>query len=65
MVTMKIKEIISYSIGFLVGILLTCQVLIDFKVDNLVCWSYLIPIVGYNIMLVAHLIDRIKHKKGD
>ena len=62
---MKIKKIISYSIGFLIGGLLMRQVLYDFEIDSMICWTYLIPIVGYNTMLVLHLIDWIKHRKDD
>ena len=58
---MKLKEIVSYGIGFLVGGLLLNQLCDDFNFNSLSYWTYVVGIMGYNILLIIHLIDRLKN----
>ena len=60
---MKIKEILAYIAGFIIGIVLSIQLLNEFNPYDLIAWFLLIPIAGFNIALLVHLIHRIRGKK--
>jgi hypothetical protein len=62
---MKITEILSYLGGFIVGSILTIQLIHDYNPNNILWWLFTIPIFGFDILLTLHLIQRIRAEYGD
>ena len=62
---MKLKDFISYALGYLVAILLTRQLIVEFNPNDLISWLFLIPIGGFDILLTVHLLQRFKAEKND
>jgi hypothetical protein len=62
---MKLKEILNYIAGFLVGGIITVQFIKEFNPNDIMSWLFLIPIIGYNVLLLIHLIIRIRAENSD
>jgi hypothetical protein len=62
---MKLKEILNYIAGFLVGGIITVHFIKDFDSNDVMSWLFLTPIVGYNVLLLIHLIQRIRAENDD
>lgn len=61
---MKIKEILGYLGGFIVGLIITRQVLLEFNSEDLVSWLLLIPTLGFDILLSIHFLQRLIAEKN-
>ena len=51
------------SLEMKLGGIITQQLIKDFNTDDIISWLFLIPIVGYNVLLTLHLIQRIRAEK--